>query len=84
MIKIWGKIVTRERVVRTSYTEVDESKTSFFSMLKDVSQSLGIQTPILLDKHVHDFNLFHITIFKPDDFIDTVNFDQFIIELARE
>ena len=83
MIKIWGKIISHERVVKSKTILVDASNTSFFEMLKELCSNLNIPTPVLLDKHVHDFNLFRMCTFKPDDFIEEVAFDKFNLELVK-
>ena len=84
MIKIWGKILSAERVLKSKTIVVDEKNTSFFDMLKDLCHTLNIPTPVLLDKHVYDFNLFNICTFKPDDFIESVDFNQFVLEYLGE
>lgn len=84
MIKIWGKLISNEKVIKSNTIEVDEKTTTFFDMLKDLCHSLNIPTPVLLDKHVYDFNLFNMCTFKPDDFVESVIFDKFTLEhLAR-
>lgn len=80
MVKIWGKLLSNGRIIKSSTIEVDEKSTSFFEMLKNLAQKLNIPTPILLDKHVYDFNLFNVCTFKPDDFVESVVFDKFILE----
>ncbi len=80
MIKIWGKLVNKERVVKSKTIEVDEKTTTFFDMLKTLCESLNISTPVLLNKHVYDFNMFNQTIFKASDFVEPINFDKFILE----
>lgn len=82
MIKIWGKIILKEKIAKSKTVLVDETSTTFFDMLRDVCEKLNIATPVLLDKHVYDFNLFHVTIFKPEDFIDDVYFDSFVLQLV--
>lgn len=84
MIKIWGKINKHERIIKSKTIEVDEHTTTFFDMLKDLCQTLNIPTPVLLDKHVHDFNRFNVCVFKPDDFIEDVIFDNFTLEHMRK
>lgn len=84
MIKIWGKITTDGKVIKSKTIQVDETTTTFFDMLKTLSNELNIPTPILLDKHVYDFNLFNICTFKPDDFIEGVIFDKFTLEHLRD
>lgn len=83
MIKIWGKILVEDKIIKSSTISVDEKNTSFFDMLKDLCGSINIPTPVLLDKHVYDFNLFHTCIFKPSDFVESVVFDRFAIELLK-
>lgn len=84
MIKIWGKIVTGDKVINSKTIDVDTKKTSFFDMLKTLTNKLNIPTPVLLDKHVNDFNVFNICFFKPDDFIEVVHFDKLILQYLPE
>lgn len=83
MIKIWGKITVEDKVIKGKTIDVDEKRTSFFEMLKTICRALNIPTPVLLDKHVYDFNLFHLCTFKPGDFVEPVNFEKFSLELLR-
>ena len=82
MIKIWGKVILKEKIAKSKTVLVDETNTTFFDMLTNMCQQLNIATPVLLDKHVYDFNLFHVSIFKPEDFIDEVYFDSFVLQLV--
>lgn len=83
MIKIWGKIVSNEKIIKSKTIKVDTETTTFFDMLASMSHALNIPTPVLLDKHVYDFNVFGICTFKPDDFIEDVIFDRFSVELFK-
>lgn len=84
MIKIWGKILINEKIIKHKSVEINPKTTSFFEMLKTVSEQLGISTPVLLDKHVYDFNVFGFCVFKPDDFVENVIFDKFVLERIKE
>ncbi len=84
MIKIWGKLTVDDKVIKGVVVDIDEKSCSFFDMLQQVSHRLNIPTPVLLDKHVYDFNLFHISVFRPDDFVESVNFEKFVLELMKE
>ncbi len=84
MIKIWGKITNHDHIIKQKTVEIDEKSSSFFDMLKDVSVALNIPTPVLLDKHVYDFNVFHMCIFKPSDFVENVVFGEFILQLINK
>lgn len=80
MIKIWGKLTSNDKILKSTTIEVDEKTTSFFDMLKDLCEKLNVPTPVLLDKHVYDFNLFNMCAFKPDDFIESVVFEKLILQ----
>jgi len=80
MMKIWGKIIADDKIIKNKTIIVNEKNTSFFDMLKDLCASLNIPTPVLLDKHVYDFNLFNMCTFRADDFIESVCFDKFTLE----
>ncbi len=84
MIKIWGKIYSKERLIKSKTTKVDTKSTTFFDMLAHLCHSLNIPTPVLLDKHVYDFNLFNICTFKADDFIEDIMFDSFVVQYVGD
>ncbi len=83
MIKIWGKIITNEKIVKSKTVKVDTQNTTFFDMLSNLAHSLNIPTPVLLDKHVYDFNVFGVCTFKNDDFIEDISFDSFIVQIYK-
>lgn len=84
MIKIWGKVITNEKIVKSKIVKVDTEKTTFFDMLASLCHLLNIPTPVLLEKHVYDFNLFKICTFTKDDFIEEIAFDKFVVSLMRD
>jgi len=84
MIKIWGKVHSNEKIIKSISIKVDTQKTTFFDMLTSLCHVLNIPTPVLLDKHVYDFNLFNHCTFKPDDFIEDVVFDSFVVQYVSE
>ena len=84
MIKVWGKVYTKERLIKSKTIKVEIKNTTFFDMLATLCHSLNIPTPVLLDKHVYDFNLFNHCTFKPDDFIEDVVFDSFVIQYVGD
>lgn len=80
MVKVWGKIFKGEKMIKTNTLQIDESSCTFFDMLRMLCEKLDIPTPILLEKHVMDFNQFNMCLFKTDDFVENVNFSRFVIE----
>lgn len=83
MIKIWGRVESKEKIIKSKTIKVDTETTTFFDMLANLCHTLNIPTPVLLDKHVYDFNLFNICFFKKDDFIEDVIFDKFTLSLVK-
>lgn len=84
MINIWGKIFNEEKITKHFVVSVEPKHCTFFDMIKQLCEGLDIPTPVLLNKHLDDFNKFSMTLFKPVDFIESVNFDKFIIEYLPE
>lgn len=84
MIRIWGKVFKGEKIIKHSIVSVNPKECTFFDMLKSLCEKLDIPTPVLLNKHLNDFNLFNMTLFKQDDFIDIINFDRLIIEYLAD
>ncbi len=82
-MKIWGKLLVDDKVIKSVTIEVNPKNISFFEMLQNLSHELNVPTPVLLDKHVYDFNMFHLCVFKPDDFIEKVNFSRFVLEYLK-
>lgn len=84
MMKVWGKVFKGEKIVNHCVVEVNPSVSTFFDMIKNVCESLDIPTPVILKKHVLDFNQFSMTLFKPTDFVENFVFDRVIIEYLSE
>lgn len=80
MVRVWGKLFKGDKMTKTAIVEVDEKTCTFFDMLRQVSEKLDIPTPVLLVKHVNDFNQFNMCMFKPSDFIDKIGYSRFILE----
>jgi len=84
MINIWGKVFVDEKIHKHFVVSVQPRECTFFDMIKSLCEGLDIPTPVLLNKHLADFNQFSMTLFKPSDFIEKVNFDRFIVEYLPE
>ncbi len=84
MISIWGKVIADEKIVKHFVVKVQPSECTFFDMIKQLCEGLDIPTPVLLKKHLMDFNKFSMTLFKANDFIEKINFDRFVVEHLPE
>lgn len=54
------------------------------SLLHELCQDLDLCRPVVLRKHVNDVARFSRVVFKPADFIESVDFDEFEIEVLSE
>ena len=84
MIKVWGKIIIDEKIVKHSVVQVEPKECTFFDMIKQLCEKLDIATPVLLNKHLLDFNKFSMTVFKPADFIEHVSLDRLVVEYLAD
>lgn len=84
MIKVWGKVFKEEKIAKHFVINIEPSQCTFFDMVKNICEGLDIPTPVILKKHVVDFNQFSMTLFKSVDFVENINFDRLIIEYLPE
>lgn len=84
MLKIWAKIMKKEKIVKsimyesTSIFEVD----NFFDYLSEICHTLDLATPLLLAKHVYHFVAFRNATFTESDFTEEIFFDSLVLEDA--
>ena len=53
-------------------------------LLHELCQDLDLCRPVILDKHMNDLKQFSRVVFKPRDFIEPVDFDEFELEILSE
>ena len=53
-------------------------------LLHELCQDLDLCRPVILRKHVNDLKQFSRVVFKPADFIESVDFDEFELEILSE
>lgn len=85
MIRIWAKIITDDRIKKSIVYEKQGffDKNLFIFYISEICNTLDISTPVVvLSKHLSHYKLFKNTTFKPNDFVENVNFDKFVIEDA--
>lgn len=85
MIKIWAKVMNKNKIVKhtTFFDNAEKMDYSlFFDYLSQICQSLDIPTPILLKTHIFNYAKFNFVVFKRDDFVESVSFDSLWLENA--
>ncbi len=53
-------------------------------ILHDLCQALDLSRPVVLSKHIRELEQFSHTVFRQSDFMETVPFDRFEIEIFPE
>lgn len=82
MITLWAKMLTDNKIIKTSTLELDVfDRQRIAEYLTKISYELDISTPIVLAKHIAGFDNYSSATFLPDDFMETVHFDKLVVEL---
>ncbi len=87
-MRIWAKVLKDHRIMRETVREFASARPSdmegWSSLLHELCQDLDLCRPLVLRKHVNDLARFSRVVFKPADFIESVDFDEFEIEVLSE
>ncbi len=87
-MRIWAKVLQDHRIISETVREFSSARPSdlegWSPILHELCQDLDLCRPVILRKHVHDLKQFSRVVFKPADFIETVDFDEFEIEVLSE
>ena len=88
MMKIWAKVLTDHKIMNETVREFSSARPSDMEgwsvPLHELCQDLDLCRPVILRKHVNDLQQFSRVVFKPADFIESVDFDEFEIEIIPE
>ena len=55
--------------------------TDWNTIIGKMATALDLSRPVILNSHIKDFQRFSRVTFKPSDFIESVDFDKFEIEI---
>lgn len=84
-MKVWGRVrrnnkTVAECVIETSAKSPEEIQ-DWSEPIGEICHELDLSRPIILEKHISDFNKFSHARFNPSDFVESVKFDRLEIEL---
>ncbi len=82
MVKLWIKTYKHDKILKQTTVEKDEKfyYSNFLDYVSAGCYKLDEPTPVMLKKHIMDFAKYHMAVFKPADFIESVGFDKMIVE----
>lgn len=85
-MKIWARLLTNQRIKKDLIYTADNNAVSdnYDDWIREICHTLDIPTPIILPTHYKNFINFHNTKFKQDDFVESLDYDMFIVEDCRE
>ena len=83
MVKIWGNIINRNKIIKSASISFDDEATMdlYLNAIQSLCNELDLEMPVILSKHKNDIEVFSLVSFFPSDFIDNVDFQRFDIEI---
>ena len=84
MLRIWARTTKDGKITRSYiYESIDSFNESLFHKhIEQMCHKLDIPTPAILKTHITNYVDFNNTTFLPRDFVESIDFDRFIIENA--
>ena len=87
-MRVWAKVITDHRIQRDVVQEFASARPSdidgWGEALAVLCKPLDLAVPVLLNKHIRELAQFSRTVFKPEDFLESVDFDRFEVEIFPE
>lgn len=81
MADIWVKVLKEQKIIKDFIYNADNKTTeNFDNVLRDICGILDIPTPLILDKHKKYFENFNQARFKKEEFIESIDFDELLLE----
>lgn len=87
-MKIWG-IIRKENKIRRDVVlefpiERPDSVDGWAEIIGEFAREFDLSRPVVLSKHVRDLVTFGHTAFRAADFMESIDFDRFEIEIFPE
>ncbi|NLI53468.1 MAG: hypothetical protein GX417_04005 [Clostridiales bacterium] len=86
-MKIWAKVIKHHKIVAEAVRDFPARPSDaegWNPVLTELAKPLDLASPVLLKKHVEELARFSRTVFSPADFIESVSFDRFELEIFPE
>ncbi len=81
-MKIWARLMIDGKNVKDTLYQDNKSLTyeSYENMFRNIADLLDISSPVTMTIHFKHFKEFNIHRFKPDDFVESFEYDSMEIE----
>lgn len=85
MIRIWARTMKDNKITRSYiYESIDNfAEDKFFMHIEKMCHEIDIPTPMVLKNHINNYVEFNNAMFISRDFVESIDFDSFIIENAQ-
>lgn len=87
MIKLWGKIITDNKIINQTVATCDEDieyEAQLRKCMIEICYNFDIQKPYWLTKNLMEYNKLKRAFFTQDNFIEEINYDKLEIEVLEE
>lgn len=84
MLRIWARTTVESKITSSFiYESIDNFSVETFRLhIEKICHEMDIPTPIVLKTHILNYDEFNTITFSANDFIESVNFEKFILENA--
>lgn len=85
-MKVWAATREHDKIIRDIVIELPTASTEeeWNEALAVICRELDLARPILLKKHLNELSSFRHTAFLPSDFMESVDFGKFTVQLFPE
>ena len=86
-MKIWAKVLKQHKIKLEAVREFPARPSDaedWGRMIADIAKPLDLACPVLLNKHVQELARFNRTWFTQADYIESIHFDRFELEIFPE
>ena len=84
-MKTWIKAIKEGRTTKDTVVDIDDfSVGALTEKLRDALLPLDLPTPVIIENKANHLVKFNTVRFKPDDFVESVDFDCLVLEIIRD
>ncbi len=85
MLTVWGKLLKDNKIIKSETYTSDKSDISnaLLECLEYFARKFDMEAPMWHTNHTKQMAVFHKATFKKDDFIDSIPFDRFEMQILN-
>ena len=82
MIKIWAKVIKEDKIIKQTVL-IKEEQLDYGNIptyVYEICETLDLPSPIILKSHILNYAKYNYVRFSSTDYVESIDFDKFIIE----